>query len=226
MVISAINIGKSYLEGTGSRLIVLEDLSIDVEGGKVIAITGESGVGKSTLLHILGLLDTVDSGRIIFNGEDVSSLNDSQLSRIRNSDFGFIFQFHYLLPEFDALENVALPALLAGMSRPEAESRAKELLSAVGVAERAGHFPNALSGGEQQRVALARALINNPRLVLADEPTGNLDPKNEDKLIDLLFGLTREFGMAVVLATHNMAIARRADQSYLLREKHLEEVIC
>jgi len=225
-VISAINIGKSYLEGTGSRLIVLEDLSIDVEGGKVIAITGESGVGKSTLLHILGLLDTVDSGRIIFNGEDVSSLNDSQLSRIRNSDFGFIFQFHYLLPEFDALENVALPALLAGMSRPEAESRAKELLSAVGVAERAGHFPNALSGGEQQRVALARALINNPRLVLADEPTGNLDPKNEDKLIDLLFGLTREFGMAVVLATHNMAIARRADQSYLLREKHLEEVIC
>ncbi len=225
-MISAINIGKSYLEGTGSRLIVLEDLSIDVEGGKVIAITGESGVGKSTLLHILGLLDTVDSGRIIFNGEDVSSLNDSQLSRIRNSDFGFIFQFHYLLPEFDALENVALPALLAGMSRPEAESRAKELLSAVGVAERAGHFPNALSGGEQQRVALARALINNPRLVLADEPTGNLDPKNEDKLIDLLFGLTREFGMAVVLATHNMAIARRADQSYLLREKHLEEVIC
>jgi len=170
-------------------------------------------------------LDTVDSGRIVFNGEDISSLNDSRLSRIRNSDFGFIFQFHYLLPEFDALENVALPALLAGVSRPEAESRAKGLLSAVGVAERAGHFPNALSGGEQQRVALARALINNPKLVLADEPTGNLDPKNEDKLIDLLFGLTREFGMAVVLATHNMAIARRADQSYLLRDKHLEEVV-
>jgi len=222
MIIDAQNISKSYREGEGSRLVVLENLDIGVERGQVIAITGESGVGKSTLLHVLGLLDAPDSGEIRFDGQDASRWSDARLSKVRNAELGFIFQFHYLLPEFDARENVAIPALIAGTSYSEATARAAELLAQIGLSGRADHYPNALSGGEQQRVALARALINHPKLVLADEPTGNLDAKNEDKLIELLFKLSREIGTAVILATHNRELAKRADNSYLLKDRHLK----
>lgn len=221
MILKAENISKSYREGAGSKLKVLEDLSIELFAGQVVSITGESGVGKSTLLHVLGFLDTPDLGTILFNKLDISKLTDSQLSRIRNSEIGFIFQFHYLLPEFDARENISLPALLAGTNRTSAEKSADEILSEIGLSNRANHFPNELSGGEQQRIALARALINKPKLILADEPTGNLDSKNEEHLVELLIKLSRNIGTAVVLATHNRELAKMADHSYLLKDKKL-----
>ncbi|MCK5833050.1 ABC transporter ATP-binding protein [bacterium] len=220
-MLKAENISKSYREGAGSKLKVLEDLSIELFAGQVVSITGESGVGKSTLLHVLGFLDTPDLGTILFNKLDISKLTDSQLSRIRNSEIGFIFQFHYLLPEFDARENISLPALLAGTNRTSAEKSADEILSEIGLSNRANHFPNELSGGEQQRIALARALINKPKLILADEPTGNLDSKNEEHLVELLIKLSRNIGTAVVLATHNRELAKMADHSYLLKDKKL-----
>lgn len=216
MIIEARNIAKGYPEGDGRWLSVLEGLSISVERGQVVAVTGESGVGKSTLLHVLGLLDKPDNGEVFFDGKATSELSDNQRAKVRNKGIGFVFQFHHLLPEFDALENVTIPIRISGISESEAIGRAQELLDVVGLTERVNHFPNALSGGEQQRVALARALSCEPDIILADEPTGNLDTKNADRLIELLFSLAKERALAVVIATHNRELALRADTILLL----------
>jgi len=223
MILVADKISKSYIEGEGLRLPVLEGLSLAVEEGEVVAVTGESGVGKSTLLHLLGLLDRPDSGVVLFKGQDTSQLDDVRLSAVRNREIGFIFQFHHLLPEFDAAENIAMPARIAGLSPEDAANRTAKLLDTIGLSQRASHFPNALSGGEQQRVALARALVNKPSLIFADEPTGNLDAKNERRLIKLLFGLSKERGTAVILATHNRDLAAMADRAFLLENRTLSE---
>ncbi len=221
-ILEAHGISKSYVEGEGGHLSVLEGVNFSAFEGRFIAITGESGVGKSTLLHLLGFLDKPDSGKILFDGLDSSMFRDVQLSNVRNRRIGFIFQFHHLLPEFDARENVAIPARIAGMSMSDSFDKASELLDLVGLSERASHFPKTLSGGELQRVALARALVNEPSIVIADEPTGNLDAKNERKLIELLLKITREKNMAVVLATHNRDLADMADATFLLEDRILK----
>jgi len=209
---------KDFPEGEGKRLLVLDGIDIEVSSGEFLAITGESGVGKSTLLHILGLLDTPTSGEITLDGNPLSGLSDGPRAAIRSSTIGFVFQFHHLLPEFDAIENVSIPLRLAGISESEATKQAVELLESVGLSERMKHFPNTLSGGEQQRVALARAMANEPRLLLADEPTGNLDEKNADRLIEMLFEQTKNREMAVILATHNRELAAMADRILLLEK--------
>src|SRR5205823_3578072 len=190
-LVQAIEIDKRYVDGP-AVVSVLEDLSLEIEAGERIAIVGESGVGKSTLLHLLGALDRPTSGRILFEGEDVFSRPEAELAAFRNREVGFIFQFHHLLPDFTALENVMMPALIAGAARETARRRAADLLVRVGLAERLEHRPGELSGGEQQRVAVARALIQEPRVVLADEPTGNLDPTTAAGVQDLLIELNAE----------------------------------
>lgn len=224
-MIVAKNISKSYPEGIGKRLEVLRDLDISVRCGEMIAITGESGVGKSTLLHLLGLLDKPDTGEIFIEGVSTRTLSDNAIAKIRNEKIGFVFQFHYLLPEFTAVENVAIPARVAGVSAGTAMKKAEELLEYVGLAERAGHYPNALSGGEQQRVALTRALICEPKILLADEPTGNLDEKNAERLIEILFDLAYKKNLAVVIATHNRELAIKTNKIYKLYGGKIHEII-
>jgi lipoprotein-releasing system ATP-binding protein len=218
------DIKKGYPEGDGRRLEVLGGADLSVSDGEFVAITGESGVGKSTLLHLLGLLDTPDDGEIYIDGKPVSNESDRNRAAIRMRKIGFVFQFHHLLPEFNAIENIAIPLRLADFSESKAMERAGQLLEEVGLSERADHFPNALSGGEQQRIALARALACQPRLLLADEPTGNLDEKTASKLTDLLFRMTGATGMSVVLATHNRELAAQADSIYLLESGVLKVV--
>jgi len=218
------DIRKGFPEGEGKFLQVLEGVCLEVSNGEFVAVTGESGVGKSTLLHLLGLLDKPDSGEIFFDGKSVALESDEKRAYIRMRRIGFVFQFHHLLPEFNALENIALPLRLSGVSEEEAIARAEKLLADVGLSERADHFPNALSGGEQQRIALARALSCNPALLLADEPTGNLDAKNSDKLTELLFAMTEATGMSVILATHNRELAFTADRTYSLEGGILKQV--
>jgi lipoprotein-releasing system ATP-binding protein len=188
---------------------------------KSIAIVGASGAGKSTLLHLLGTLDNTDTGSIIFNGTDFTQLNDKALSAFRNQHMGFIFQFHHLLPEFTALENVCIPAYIAKENKTDADARGLKLLSQLGLADRAEHKPSELSGGEQQRVAIARALINNPAIIFADEPTGNLYSNNANEINDLFLKIRKEMGVAIVIVTHNSALASIADRQLHMKDGNL-----
>ena len=200
-------LGKSFPSGEGEEIRILKDADLSVSPGESLAVVGASGIGKSTLLHLLGTLDRPDSGRILFSGEDVFAFADQELADFRNRSIGFVFQFHHLLPEFDALENTMMPALIAGMSHASAHEKAEAILVRVGLQERLRHRVTKLSGGEQQRVALARALVLNPKLLLADEPTGNLDRQNSDQVHDLLLELNNERSMTMVVVTHNMELA-------------------
>ncbi len=211
------DVTKEYhLEGT--RLPVLRGVSLEVAEGEIVAITGLSGAGKSTLLHIVGGLDEATSGEVEVAGERLDRMKGAELARFRNRNVGFVFQFHHLLPEFTAAENVAMPLLIRGEPLKEALATAREYLGLVGLTERGEHKPSELSGGEQQRVAVARALIPKPRLVLADEPSGNLDSHTGDLLHDLLWGLSREEGRTFIIVTHNPSLAERADRVVELRD--------
>ena len=211
-------------EGTKGPIEVLRGLDLSVAPGEVVVILGASGAGKSTLLHILGTLDRPDRGTVLVRGRDPQSSSDRELNRIRNRDIGFVFQFHYLLPEFTALENVMMPAVIGGLPREGVEERAAELLREVGLEERMGHRPAELSGGEQQRVAVARSLVNGPAIVLADEPSGNLDDRTSESLHALLFKLSRSQGRTFVIVTHKRDLLEKADRGFVLAEGVLHEV--
>ena len=211
------NINKSY-----GSLQVLRDVCVDIHQGEVVSIVGPSGAGKTTLLQIMGTLDKPDSGSIVFNGTDVLKLKGRELAHFRNRNIGFVFQFHQLLPEFTALENVAMPALLGGTKQSEAYKRAGELLQYMGLSERINHKPAQLSGGESQRVAVARALINNPSVILADEPSGSLDSQNKRELHDLFFRLRSEMNQTFVIVTHDEQLAQQADRVLHMRDGAIE----
>ncbi|MFZ1731620.1 MAG: ABC transporter ATP-binding protein [Bacteroidota bacterium] len=220
-IVQVRDVHKSYATGAHSQLDVLRGTSFDVKEGQVVAIVGTSGAGKSTLLHIIGALDRPDSGSVLMDGEDMFSMDDHRLAAFRNKNMGFVFQFHHLLPEFSARENVAIPAMIGGATLAEAERRADELLEIVKVSHRADARPSELSGGEQQRVAVARALVNGPRIVLADEPSGNLDEDNAGMLHDILWTLAREKNQTFVIVTHDSELAARADATLRLHEGKL-----
>ncbi|GFO54197.1 lipoprotein-releasing system ATP-binding protein LolD [Geomonas sp. Red276] len=196
---------KSY--GNGAKVEVLKGIDLDVKGGDTIALVGPSGAGKSTLLHVMGTIDRPTSGKVTFDGQEIFNLSDQPLAAFRNRSIGFVFQFHHLLPEFTALENVMMPMLIGGEKRAAAEPRAKELLGEVGLSHRITHRPGELSGGEQQRVAIARALVRSPRLLLADEPTGNLDMKTSEEVHTLLYSIQQSTGISLVIVTHNEQLA-------------------
>lgn len=209
-------IAKTYNAGQPGEVKVLRGVDLDVAHGEVVALVAPSGAGKSTLLHIAGLLDLADSGTLMIGGEDMSGLSDARLTAVRRADVGFIYQFHHLLPEFSALENILLPQLAHGISRRRATAHAEELLASVGIAARADHRPAALSGGEQQRVAFCRALANGPRLLLADEPTGNLDRANSDAVFALVRELHLMVGLTSIIVTHDEEMARKCDGIFRL----------
>ncbi|GAB4265993.1 MAG: ABC transporter ATP-binding protein [Deferrisomatales bacterium] len=221
MLVESRQVGKSFLQGGGRRLEVLKGIDLQVEEGECLAIVGPSGAGKSTLLHILGALDRPTRGQVLFRGEDVFRRPDPDMARFRNRYVGFVFQFHHLLPEFTALENAAMPARVAGMGRQEAEARARRLLEEVGLGDRLSHRPGELSGGEQQRVALARALVLDPQLLLADEPTGNLDHKTGEAIHRLLVEWNRRTGVTLVVVTHNRDLAESMDRVVTLVDGHI-----
>ena len=204
--ITARELYKSF-NNSGSRIDILKSVDIDIDSGETLAVVGASGIGKSTLLNIFGTLDRPDSGTLCFQGEDVLLYDDERLARFRNISIGFVFQFHHLLPEFSALENAMMPALIKGLPKERAKAATEEILIRVGLKDRLQHRIGELSGGEQQRVALARALVLRPLMLLADEPTGNLDKRNSEKVHDLLFELNQEFKMTLVVVTHNMELA-------------------
>ena len=212
-MIKATNIHKSY-----GVLKVLKGIDLNIDKGEIISIVGASGAGKTTLLHILGNLDRADAGTLEINNTIINELNDKKLSAFRNKDIGFVFQFHYLLPEFTALENICIPAFIAGVSKKDAIDKAQVILSFLGLVERANHKPSELSGGEQQRVAVARALINNPSVVLADEPSGNLDSTNAKDLHKLFFTLRDKFNQTFVIVTHNEELADMADRKLTIKD--------
>jgi lipoprotein-releasing system ATP-binding protein len=222
-VLETENLAKGYPSGRG-RLEVLRGVTMAVRRAEIVAIVGPSGSGKSTLLHCVGGLDRPDSGTARVSGIDLKNLRNGELARVRNRQIGFVFQFHHLLPDFTALENVMLPALIAGKSQREAAARARALLGAVGLTERESHAPAELSGGEQQRVAVARALANDPAAVLADEPSGNLDTHTADDLHGLLFRLREERGVTFLIATHDPSLARQADRVLAIRDGSLHSV--
>ncbi|MFH1017457.1 MAG: ABC transporter ATP-binding protein [Pseudomonadota bacterium] len=215
---------KNYRKGP-ETIEVLKGLDLEAHASETIAVVGASGVGKSTLLHLLGALDRPSGGSIFFRGEDLSKKNNWYLARFRNGSVGFIFQFHYLLPEFTAEENVAMPLRIRGETAPEALLKARGLLEAVGLSHRVNHKPAELSGGEQQRVAIARALIGDPSLILADEPTGDLDLETGRMVTDLMFAVIRSQTRALIMATHNPELAARADRVLRLREGRLHEEV-
>lgn len=212
------NIRKSF-----GALQVLKGIDLSIEQGEIVAIVGPSGAGKTTLLQILGTLDKPDSGTVIYDDVDVNSLNDKELAAFRNKNIGFIFQFHQLLPEFTALENVMIPALIGKVRQSEAEKRAKKILDFLGLKDRVGHKPAELSGGEKQRVAVARALVNEPSVILADEPSGSLDTKNKDELHRLFFDLRKEFNQTFIIVTHDMQLAELADRMVKMRDGGIED---
>jgi len=214
------NVSRRYKEGEG-QLEVFRDLNMSLQAGEIVALVGPSGVGKSSLLHMAGLLEAPSGGEIYINGAAVSRLPEQERTRIRRDMIGFVYQAHHLLPEFDALENVMLPQMIAGKGRPEAAVEAKRLLTSLGLGERLTHRPAQLSGGEQQRVAIARALANKPRILLADEPTGNLDPRTSGGVFDALLQITRAEGLAALIATHNFQLAARMDRSLVLEQGKL-----
>ena len=220
-VLEARALRKVYRGGDGGLIEVLSSLDLDVSRGEFVAIMGASGAGKSTLLHLLGALDTPTGGEVLLEGVSYAARSPAELAVIRNRKIGFVFQFHHLLREFSALENVMMPLLIAGKDESAARSRAEELLAAVGLAGRMSHRPAALSGGEQQRVAVARALVADPAVVLADEPSGNLDQHNADALHALFASLTRQFETALVTVTHNWMLAQRADRVLILGDGRL-----
>ena len=212
LMLSLSGVEKGYNRGKPSEVLVLRGADLTIARGEVVALVAPSGAGKSTLLHIAGLLDVADAGTVRLDGREMGGLTDRARTEARRSEVGFIYQFHHLLPEFSALENVVIPQLANGTPKTVAEARARELLDKVGVASRAGHRPAALSGGEQQRVAFCRALANGPKLLLADEPTGNLDPATSDQVFGVLMDLVRSTGLSALIATHNLELAARMDR--------------
>ncbi len=217
ILLKVTNIVKSYQQGMG-ELPILKGINLDLHTGDALSIQGVSGAGKSTLLHILGTLDRPQSGEINFDGRDVMAMNDEELARFRNDEMGFVFQFHHLIAEFTALENVALPCRVAGESKKLAAHKAEELLDILGLKDRLEHYPQQLSGGELQRVAIARALVRRPRLLLADEPTGNLDTQNSLKVQDLFFDLQKRFDLTMVIVTHDQLFAQRFPRKQVIRD--------
>lgn len=222
-VLEAHEIAKSYRGGDGSTLNILNGVNLSVRRGEMIAIVGESGAGKSTLLHVIGALDRPSRGYVLIGGESINDRTDDELALIRNKKVGFVFQYHHLLREFSALENVMMPLRIAGVTVPKARSRAEELLARVGLSGRMHHRPSELSGGEQQRTAVARALAVDPSVVLADEPTGNLDHRNGDRLHEVFSQLARDLEIGMVVVTHNRSLAARADRALLLEDGRLVE---
>jgi lipoprotein-releasing system ATP-binding protein len=214
------NVSRRYREGEG-QLEIFRDLNLTLRAGEIVALVGQSGVGKSSLLHMAGLLETPSGGEIYIDGMAASRLPDQERTRIRRDMIGFVYQAHHLLPEFDALENVVMPQMIAGRGRSEAAAEAKRLLVALGLGTRLTHRPAQLSGGEQQRVAIARALANKPRILLADEPTGNLDPRTSGGVFDALLQITRAEGLAALIATHNFQLADRMDRALVLEQGRL-----
>ena len=221
-VLSIRGLSRTYKSGD-KTLTVLNGVDLDVKPGEIVGLIGPSGSGKSSLLHAAGLLEHPDAGQIIIEGRDCSDLSDRQRTRVRLATIGFVYQAHHLLAEFTALDNVALPQMIAGRGRAAARARARALLGELGLAERVEHQPAQLSGGEQQRVAIARALANAPRLLLADEPTGNLDPHTSTAVFESLYALARQEGVAALVATHNLELARHMDRVVALKDGRLEE---
>lgn len=220
-VLSLAGVRKSYNAGQSNAVDVLRGIDLEINAGEVVALVAPSGAGKSTLLHIAGLLDVADTGTVKINGVEAGPLSDRKRTALRREDVGFVYQFHHLLPEFSAMENIALPQRANGSTKRDAEARAAQLLDTVNLSDRKNHRPSALSGGEQQRVAFCRALANAPRLLLADEPTGNLDPTTSDTVFDALMSLVRETGMSALIATHNLELASRMDRRVKLTEGQL-----
>jgi lipoprotein-releasing system ATP-binding protein len=215
-MIEGIDLSKNY-----GNLAVLKSVDVSIKKGEILSITGPSGAGKSTLLQILGTLDKTDSGALKFNGTNISSYNPKKIAKFRNENIGFIFQFHHLLPEFSALENVSMPALIKGIEKKDAEKKAIKLLKILGLKNRLDHKPNELSGGEQQRVSVARALVNNPAVIFADEPSGNLDTENARDLHELFLKLRDDFGQTFVIVTHNIELAKMADRVIEMKDGHI-----
>jgi lipoprotein-releasing system ATP-binding protein len=214
------DVAKTFRQG-GEALKILDRISLRVAPGELVALVGPSGAGKSTLLHIGGLLERPDGGEVTIGGQAASKLDDDARTALRRNSIGFVYQYHHLLPEFSALENVVVPQMIAGSPKAAAEARARELLELVGLTSRASHRPGRLSGGEQQRVAIARGLANAPAILFADEPTGNLDPHTAETVFDLLIELVRGAGLAVLIATHNLDLAARMDRTLHLEDGHV-----
>ncbi len=212
IVLNAQSLSKTYAQADGEPLNILKNFSCDVKAGEIVALVGPSGSGKSTLLHILGLLDRADSGSLVINDRDVLKLSDGERTKIRRNDMGFVYQFHHLLAEFSAIENITLPQIINGVGRKDARARAMDLLTQLKLDHRADNRPAKLSGGEQQRVAIARALANNPSMILADEPTGNLDPETSDIVFNMMMDVVRGQKIGALIATHNMDLAKRMDR--------------
>jgi len=218
------NIARHYREGE-ARLDILVDINLSIYPGETVALVAPSGAGKSTLLHIAGLLEHPDSGEALINSAPTSRMNDAERTKLRRATIGFVYQFHHLLPEFSALENVALPQLINGLDPKEARARAQQLLDYLRLGARASHRPSELSGGEQQRVAIARAVANAPHLLLADEPTGNLDPRTAEHVFATLMTLARNTGLAALIATHNLELAEQMDRRVTLRDGRIEDMV-
>lgn len=219
VILSAQKVKKVYPQGSG-ELEILREISLDIHAGEAICIVGASGAGKSTLLHILGTLDRPSSGQLFFKGQSLLDMADEELAQFRNQEMGFVFQFHHLLTEFSALENVMIPARIAGVNKKEAALKAEEMLTLLGLQERLTHYPSQLSGGELQRVAIARSLINRPQVLLADEPTGNLDSKNGGIIQDLFFQLKQSMGLTLIVVTHDPQFSKKFGKVYRLSDGH------
>lgn len=222
IILESRNIFKSYQSNKKLKLEVLKDISLSIEENKISVIVGASGAGKSTLLHILSGLDRPDSGEVFFEQENIFKFSDERLAHFRNKNIGFVFQFHHLLPEFTAVENIAIPKLASGAKLKDALERAEELLELVGLIDRKDHKPSELSGGEQQRVAVARALVNDPKIIFADEPTGNLDSQNSESIHQLILKLRDEFKKTFVIVTHNPELMNLADKIYEIKDGRLK----